>query len=207
MKTAFLYDIEIIKAIPPKHGPRDPNLQYCGGWGDHANMGISVVGYALGEIVSPPHVAWDEPSYVIGNEYGLAYIQATLEKLDPEIMGFNSLMFDDSVMAANGVDLATTYDLLVETRLAAYGSNDYRDAPAGHSYALGKLAEGNGLAKTGTGANAAEQWQQGKHKAVADYCLQDIAITCKLLNLGLKGRLINPNNGDLITLRPIGSAT
>lgn len=206
-KTALLYDLEIIKAIPPKHGQRNPELEYCNGWGDHANMGISVIGYAMGEIISPTHIAWDEPSYLIGDAYGLrsfeGLINPSVLNHQPLLTGFNSLNFDDKLMRANGGDVLTDYDLLVEARIAAYGSDDYRDAPVGHSYKLSVLAEANGLAKTGTGANAAEQWQRGQHQAVIEYCCHDVEITCKLLNLGLKGRLINPNDGELLTLRAI----
>ena len=41
---ALIYDIEIIKAIPSKNGERITGIEYCEGWKDHANMGISVIG-------------------------------------------------------------------------------------------------------------------------------------------------------------------
>jgi hypothetical protein len=40
----LIYDIEIEKGIPDKKNPREPDIAYCAGWDDHANMGISVIG-------------------------------------------------------------------------------------------------------------------------------------------------------------------
>lgn len=40
----LIYDVEIKKAIPFKNAPRIEGIDYCGGWNDYVNMGISVVG-------------------------------------------------------------------------------------------------------------------------------------------------------------------
>lgn len=40
----LVYDIEIIKAIPQKDSPKKQGIEYCKGWHDHQNMGISVIG-------------------------------------------------------------------------------------------------------------------------------------------------------------------
>jgi hypothetical protein len=39
----ILYDLEIKNAIPDKSPI--PGIEYCGGWNDHGNMGISVIGF------------------------------------------------------------------------------------------------------------------------------------------------------------------
>lgn len=40
----LIYDIEIRKAILGKGEARQSGREYCAGWQDHANMGVSVVG-------------------------------------------------------------------------------------------------------------------------------------------------------------------
>lgn len=201
MKRVLMYDCEIVKAIPSRDGQRDPHLDYCGGWDDHENMGISVVGYAFGRVVAPNYVAWERPEYVIGDHYGLGSFSGWLD--DCIVCGFNSVGFDDKLMGANGASIQTDYDLLRHVRYTAYGSIDYRAQPKGFSYSLGKIAEANGYAKTGTGANAAEQWQRGEHKAVIDYCMNDVRISCELMNMGLLGELIDPNDGKQLLLKPL----
>lgn len=185
----ILYDIEIIKAIPDKSPI--PEIQYCGGWNDHANMGISVIGFcqiltgdddpfAVLDTRDPlSSFAISKPDYLIGDEFGLAAFAKLANDADG-VIGFNSRNFDDRVMLAVGYPVATTYDLLEEVRIAAYGSADFLGAPKGYSYKLGKIGEANGHAKTGDGANAAIQWQNGEHRAVIEYCLNDVAITAQL---------------------------
>lgn len=208
----ILYDIEIIKAIPDKSPI--PEIQYCGGWNDHANMGISVIGFcqiltgdddpfAVLDTRDPlSSFAISKPDYLIGDEFGLAAFAKLANDADG-VIGFNSRNFDDRVMLAVGYPVATTYDLLEEVRIAAYGSADFRGAPKGYSYKLGKIGEANGHAKTGDGANAAIQWQNGEHRAVIEYCLNDVAITAQLLNMGLRGNLKDPNTGEMLQLRGI----
>jgi hypothetical protein len=41
-------------------------------------------------------------------------------------------------------------------------------------------------------------WQIGKRQEVIDYCLNDVEITRKIWELGLEGKLIDPNTGDFI---------
>ena len=43
LMRVVVYDCEIICAIPDKKVPNARDLQYCGGWGDYAGMGISVL--------------------------------------------------------------------------------------------------------------------------------------------------------------------
>lgn len=119
------------------------------------------------------------------------------------IIGFNSKQFDDNLCRANGIDVITTYDLLEEIRLVAFGSTRWEDTPEGHNYSLDAIAKANGMTKTGHGALAPQLWQEGKHQEVIDYCVNDVKLTVELLNLGLKGKLINPNGGRYLKLRPL----
>ena len=180
MKT-LIYDCEIIKCIPS--GARFSEFEYCGGWDDFKNMGISVVGYCWNGSFSyclPPN--WEK-------------FLKFAEQAD-QIVGFNSKSFDDNLMKANGVKITTTFDLLEEIRIAAYGSPHWQDMPKkGYSYSLGRIGEANGFPKTGTGELAPQLWQQGRKEEVIQYCLNDVRITHSLYNLFLEGKLKDPNTG------------
>ncbi|NEQ45596.1 MAG: hypothetical protein F6K00_19455 [Leptolyngbya sp. SIOISBB] len=190
----LIYDCEIIKCIPDRDGTRFDDYEYCDGWSDHANMGISCVGFAAsnGDVCV---CRWDDPG---DKAWGLSLLNNA-----DIIVGFNSRRFDDALMAANGVAVSTAYDLLEQVRIAAYDSPDWEDQPPGCSYALGAIGEANGFPKTGSGVLAPQLWQQGKHQEVIDYCLNDVKITKALLDLGLKGELIDPNTSQKLQLRPL----
>jgi hypothetical protein len=203
MTNLLCYDLEIVKAIPPNDvGDKTPSIEWCSGWTDFEGMGISVIGCCWIHIDGDGRVWRLKPMALIGDKYGLAKFADMADDADG-IVGFNSCRFDDQLMAANGVPILTTYDLLEEVRIAAYGSADYRDCPKGHSYSLGKIAEANGLAKTGDGVNAPIQWQQGHHDEVIEYCKNDVAITAELFWMGVMGTLKDPNTGQLLQLAEV----
>jgi DEAD/DEAH box helicase domain-containing protein len=186
MKILF-YDCEIIKCLPDRLGARKPGFEYCDGWRDFQNMGISCIGYSSGlngELIA---------SIAPFEDFSAAFEGAI-------IIGFNSRDFDDNLCAANGIEISTHYDLLEEVRIAAYGSISWKNQPKGYSYSLGAIGEANGFPKTGSGALAPELWQQGKYQEVLDYCLNDVALTRHLFKLGLTGKLIDPNTGHFLKL-------
>jgi len=118
----------------------------------------------------------------------------------PLVIGFNSISFDDQLLRANQVDITTNFDILREIRIAAFGSPDWQDTPKGFSYSLDAITKANGYSKTGNGALAPEMWQLGKKQEIRDYCLNDVLITSRILNLALDGNLIDPNTGDKLHL-------
>lgn len=198
----LLYDCEIIRCIPQRGVDCNPTLQWCGGWTDYANQGISVIGFAIwtgeaeieyGVKVLDPNVSEDARNA----RKLFRFLSSTADR----VLGFNSRNFDDKLCLAHGIEVGTHYDVLEEVRVAAFGSSRWQDTPRGRSYALGALAEANGMAKTGTGELAPVLWQRGKHQEVIDYCLQDVKITVEILQLGLAGELTDPNTGKLLTLR------
>ncbi|WP_027250452.1 hypothetical protein [Planktothrix agardhii] len=180
----IVFDCEIIKCIP--NGATFSDYEYCEGWRDFENMGISVIGFYDGEIyyhdLSP-------------------FNHFKRMTISPTIVGFNSKQFDDNLCQANGINIMTTYDLLEEIGRAAFGSPNWEDTPKGFSYSLGAIAIANGFTKTGTGSGAARLWQDGKHQEVINYCVNDVKLTVELLKLGLRGKLIDPNTDGLLTLR------
>lgn len=182
--NAVVYDAEIVKCIPSRGEPIDPALQYCAGWQDHANMGIAVVcAYDLLE---------EQPRIFL--EDNLAAF-AALAGQRQHVIGFNSSRFDDQLLAANGVEVITTYDVLAELRAVV------RD-PRAPGRKLDDICRVNlGAEKTGSGALAPVLWQRGKRGAVIDYCMRDVMLTVGLVRK--LPSLIDPVSGRRVWLRTL----
>lgn len=188
MAKVLIYDCEIKRCIPPKNGEKNPRYEYCGGWGDFPNMGIACVGIWTNWI-----------GYEVFLESELSRFQELIDRAD-EIIGFNSLSFDDRLMAANGIQIQTTYDLLCEARLASGQPAQYSPEKTRPGYGLNALAKATlGKGKTGTGENAPILWQEGKRGEVIQYCLADVALTRELWER--KSAIVDPTNGKILFLR------
>ena len=198
----LIYDCEIIKAVPIDYKNEAPieGIEYCKGWDDHENMGISVIWC---------YSNWDKEVRAFINEhdfdkamyhwsYPLKQFQKMLNECDV-LVGFNNQHFDDNLIKANGFtipDKVVNYDILVEM-WRAVGIEPPFVFPTHAGYSLKQTCEANGLPpKTGDGANAAIQWQRGKYQEVIDYCLNDITITTELFRkiISNDGWIINPKN-------------
>lgn len=190
----IVYDIEIINAIADPRKAKTAGINYCQGWDDHEGMGISVIG------------AYDYSSdtYRVFCEDNLADFNDLISKTDV-LAGFNSIRFDNKVLAANGIEVpdGISYDLLREVwRGAGLDPDNYK--PRSHGpFKLDNVAKYNlGKQKTGDGARAPINWQQGRIGSVIDYCLMDVKITKELIDLVLRnGRLLSPDNGAYIDVR------
>lgn len=192
--SILIYDCEIVKAIPPKD-PKDKleGIEYCEGWTDFEHMGISVVG-----------------CYDYLNQRSRVFCEDNLPEFQKlvdsrlHLVGFNSIPFDNQLLKANGIKLpdGKCYDILREMWLAAGLGPEYK-YPSHYGYSLGKTCMINFEAdKTGQGALAPVNWQHGKIGEVIDYCLNDIALTRKLLNAIIQGyRIIDPKTQKPLTLR------
>jgi hypothetical protein len=184
------YDLEILKAIPG--GEPLPGIEYCGGWADHAQMGISVIG------------AYDFRlrRYHIFLKDNFQEFQALADQR--LVIGFNSESFDDRVCACNGLLIRTKYDILREF-YTAKGLNPYPEIFSDEykGYGLDAIAKANlGLGKTGNGAQAPIDWQRGLRGKVIEYCLFDVHLTRLLLEKVLRGEpLVDPVTGTDVFLR------
>ncbi|MBD2771395.1 hypothetical protein [Iningainema tapete] len=182
----IIYDCETAKCIP--NGDRSPNLQYCKGWDDFEGMGIAVI---------CAYSSWDDCNHVYLQD-NLVNFQALVDQAQ-EIVGFNSLSFDDKLCAAKGLQVKTTYDLLCHIRVAAGMPPHYVKGVTRSGYSLEQLAKVNlDYSKSQTGAIAPELWQKGNYGAVIDYCLTDVNLTRKLYEG--RAKLIDPTNQRLLTL-------
>lgn len=185
-RKTVTYDCEIARCIPT--GDRSPELEYCQGADDFEGMGIAVI---------CAYSSWDDRYHVYLQD-NLASLQKLVDQAQ-EVVGFNSLSFDDRLCAANGLRVKTTYDLLHHVRVAAGMPPHYVKGVTRAGYNLERLAQVNlGYGKSGTGALAPELWQRGKRGSVISYCLGDVDLTRKLYER--RAKLIDPTNEKVLTL-------
>ena len=188
----IIYDCEIVKAIPPKDGSLIDGIEYCDGWRDFENMGISVIG------------AYDyvEDRYRIFCEDNFGAFQDLADSADL-VVGFNSIAFDNALCAASGITVPKekSYDILVET-WKAHGLGPKFVYPSHMGFSLDAIAASNlQEKKSGNGAMAPVDWQQGRIGSVIDYCLQDVRLTKRLMDMILEfGQLISPKTNELVDI-------
>lgn len=197
MKKILIYDCEIIKAI------RDPkkvdlaHIEYCNGWDDYENMGISVIG--VNYITEEGDQIFNHNIAVTTNDSCLETFQYGLDATDV-LVGFNNQSFDDKLLKANGFVIPETivnYDLLAEIWEGAGLGREFV-YPTHAGFSLDAICKANGLGeKSCDGANAAILWQKGKHQEVIDYCENDIKLTRKLFDLiQEKGEIKDPREDN-----------
>ena len=193
--TAIIYDCEIIKAVPPNDGVgRMQGIEYCEGWRDFANMGVSVTGvYDYGE-----------RRYRVFCKDNLAELAKLIAERDL-CVGFNSIPFDNALLLASQwptPPAEKSYDLLRETWLADGLGPEFK-YPSHIGYSLDQICEGNfGMRKSGNGAFAPVLWQQGRIGEVIDYCLNDVRMTKAFFDCVMRGDTItSPVTGKDLLLR------
>lgn len=198
---AIVYDLEILRAIPDKKEPIVPGILYCNGWGDHAGMGISVLGC----------YNYDTDEYRVFCRDNIQEFLSLVQETD-YVVGFNSARFDRKVVLA-ALDCHTThadeffrkdYDILAEAWVSEGLDPDKFYWKTHGGYGLEAMANANGLSnKRMSGALAPIAWQQGEIGRVIDYCLDDVIKTKKLFDRIMRdGTLHNPKNpGTLLNFR------
>jgi len=194
--NAIIYDCEIVNAIPNKDGSQMEHIQYCGGWKDFGNMGISVIG--VYDYVEDRARVFCEDNFA---EFSTLFHARELA------VGFNNIPFDDKLIEATAgltafCQKTTRYDLLREVWVAAGLGPDFNFKTHG-GFGLDAVCEANfGTKKSGSGAFAPVLWQQGKIGEVIDYCLNDVRLTKQLFDAVMRGDYIkNPKDGSDLTLR------
>lgn len=180
----MVYDCEIENAVPGKE-PRLEGIKYNQGWHDKAGMGISVICAYV----------WDQ-GYRVFMKDNFEAFKALVEDPNTLCIGYNNHAFDDPLVKAVlgfPIDDRRSYDLYSAVRVSRGTMN------SAHGPSLDTLAKANFLAgKSGSGALAPILWQQGKVGQVVDYCLNDVAITVRLLELVMAGRLRDPDSGRIL---------
>lgn len=194
-KTMLIYDCEIIKAIEDKKHPKQEGIEYCSGWQDHKNMGLSCV------------CCYDylTKRYRVFLEDGWDKLQHLFSTRRP-LIGFNNIGFDNKLLRANGFIIPDDicYDILQQIWLADDLAPEFH-YPSHIGYSLDATLKVNfpNLQKSGHGALAPILWQEGKTGQVIDYCLEDIRLTKKVLDKILRtGGLVNPIKSDVFLSIP-----
>lgn len=187
MRKTLFYDCEIVNCIPDKYFS-NPNYSYCKGWEDFEGMGVACVAV---------YTNWQGWFVFLGGELNI--LQELINEAE-EIVGFNSLSFDDKLLQAHDVNIHTTYDLLRETRLAAGMPAEYVRGITRKGYTLSELATFNtNKSKSGNGAYSPMLWQDGKYESVIDYCKNDVGLLVELYQA--RSHLIDPTNREVLLLR------
>lgn len=202
--NTIIYDCEIIKAIPSYHEERIQGIEYCEGWKDFGNMGISVIGM----------YDYLDERYKVFCADNFDVFARRLASADI-VVDFNGTNFDLNLLTASGIpklqdpsyeelELGHHYDILRQIWIAEGHDPDNFDKSTHSNYGLDACAKANfQIAKTGHGAKAPVDWQQGKIGRVIDYCLNDVAITKRLFDRIMQdGFIINPKYPDRIIKMP-----
>ncbi len=211
MVKILMYDCEIIKCIPPRNeDQKDPNLEYCKGWKDFKGMGISVIGTWRNFATLNPFGTYEafvndveaNPCETVND---MLRFRGLIKQAN-QIIGFNSISFDDNLIRANGIDIQTTEDLLQTVRISSGQPKKYVKGTTRKGYSLKALAGANlRYNKSLTGELAPVAWQKGRRKEVIEYCLNDVKLLKNLyfkfygkLSFRRKG-LIDPTNKKTLT--------
>lgn len=191
----LIYDIEIVNAIPPKDpADRIAGIVYCKGWHDFEGMGIAVIGAY--DSVEDAFRVFCRDNFT--DFWGLAMDQDLL-------VGFNNIGFDNRLLATLGFDFdrLPCFDLMRAVWDGAGLAPTY-DAGTHKGLSLDNLARANtGYCKSGDGAMAPVNWQQGHVGTVVDYCLTDVWLTRELVSKAFtRGYLMDPRKkGHAIPIR------
>ena len=191
----LVYDVEIKKAILGKGEKPQEGVEYCGGWGDHENMGVSTVCC----------YDYEADRYRVFCRDNLEKFVDLVEVHDV-IVSFNGINFDNKVLAYVLFGLVDPLRWLNEKSYDIFA--EIRDV-SGKWCSLDSIIKANdlGTGKTGNGALAPMWYQTGQWGRLIDYCLMDTKLTKQLLDIILAGNPItNPKTGQPMILRmPTGS--
>lgn len=189
----LVYDIEIEKAILGRGEVAKAHIKYCGGFNDFGNMGIACIGVA--------DLAVGRTRVFLKDN--LAEFEEIFRESDCNV-GFNNHRFDNRLLVANGLSMpiGNSYDILEEIWKALGLSMNYRWETHG-GLSLDEFAYANfKIRKTGKGAMAPIDWQEGRKGKVIDYCLADVEMTRRLLQrIQNRGSLKHPKTGEEIKIR------
>ena len=197
--NALVYDLEIVKGICGRGEQKIEGIEYCHGWNDHANMGVSVIG-------AYDYVEERYRTFCADNFVEFFELCAQRDTL----ISFNGVNFDNRVLCyVDGCnhhlnDPVKQYDLLREIWICK-GYNPNKFNPHTHGgFGLDPMCRVNGIGcKSGNGALTPVQWQRGEIGKVIDYCLMDVKLTKDLFDKSQAGPLVSPKGGSLLNLRKV----
>lgn len=183
----IVLDAEIKKGILARNEKPVEGIEYCDGWRDFANMGVSVV-----------------CTYDIHTHLTRTFLEEDFEELrlylgDQPTAGFNTRRFDLPLLEHYGITVNQErhLDALERIWITLGLDPDRFDWRTHGGWSLDAIMTATfGLAKSGHGAMAPVWWQQGRKGRVIDYCGRDVWLEGKLVSHILAGRPINKSAGD-----------
>jgi hypothetical protein len=164
----IVLDAEIKKGILGKNDVPMEGIEYCEGWRDFANMGVSVV-----------------CTYDIHTHLTRTFLEEDFEEL--------KLYLGDQPTAGQ----ARHFDALERIWITLGLDPDHFDWRTHGGWSLDAIMTATfGLAKSGHGAMAPVWWQQGRKGRVIDYCGRDVWLEGKLISHILAGKPIHKSTDD-----------
>ena len=166
MIKVLTLDAEIRNKIPDKKEAPNPEYQYCEGWKDYTNMGISFL-FA--------YCNWNKRIWVY-DENNINDVKALIKTADL-VTGYNIFGFDTALLKATlarkGHPEETgmkgkCYDMFYDIKKAL--KNNF---PRG--WTMDNVSSSTtGIQKNGEGAKAPELWQDGELAKLINYGSQDV---------------------------------
>ena len=186
--SLLFFDAEIRHGVITPDNPGQRGYVYANGWTDYAGMGISTIcAYDLSESQYRVFMIDNLPDF------------ADLANSRDAVVGFNNHRFDDPLLRANEIDLTCESHDLAKHIWHAAGV-----VPGEHPKGLGldALCKANRLpTKTGNGADAPQDFQDGRFGKLVDYCLGDVRATlCLYRYIKTHGGIINPRTGQWLVV-------
>ncbi len=165
----IVFDCEIFRAIPEIGQERDPDLEYCFGWGDFFGMEISCV-----TAIDTVHM---EPRVFLPDNFGDF---AELLKTRDWSISFNGTAFDIPLLSAAGLQIDP--ERHCDLALAIWRSAGVPEGTHPKGLGLNALCRAAGISgKRGEGCDAPRLAQTGQIGKLVDYCLGDTFATAALL--------------------------
>ncbi len=167
----IIIDVEIEKGILGRGEVPIEGIEYCNGWRDFANMGVSVA------------CTYDTDTHLSRAFFKEELLQLQ-EHCDGKITaGFNTKRFDLPLLKAHGVEIDSSnhFDMLERIWITLGLDPDAFYFKTHGGWSLDNITQATfGIGKSGSGAMAPVWWQQGKRGQVVDYCLRDVWLEAKL---------------------------
>jgi hypothetical protein len=183
----IVLDAEIKKGILARNEVPRPGIEYCAGWRDFANMGVSVV------------CTYDIHSHLTRTFLEEDFGDLKLYLGDQPTAGFNTRRFDLPLLEHHGisVDPDRHLDALERIWITLGLDPDRFDWRTHGGWSLDAIMTATfGLAKSGHGAMAPVWWQEGRRGRVIDYCCRDVWLEGKLIAHILAGKPVHKSTDD-----------
>lgn len=199
--SIVVFDIEVLNIPEARTEKRLPGYSYANGFTDFNGLGIALI--CAFDYFTEDYLVFT--SHKDKNSDYTLNVFASLVMNRDYCVGFNNLNFDNNLMETAGHQLrprVSHYDILAEV-WKANGLDPKRYARETHAgYGLDALAKVNlKEGKTSTAAGAPAMYQDGHLSSVINYCLRDVKLTKRLLDIIIDDRqLISPVDGSILTI-------